>query len=773
MYDRALPKKLRDKILRELKAKPAKSIKHGDHDQSDHGAWAHGGALDKYMTPKNEKEFAKAIEPLYDEVTRSWKPNEEWLAQGGLERVDIYSLAAYAGTGYIDINETLRNGLPDYTDDNKPKEMAGVAASLDRTLSKMSLPKDMVLHRGMSFDTKEELAFLKPGAVYTDPAYGSTSVDRTQAFAFANGFVSGGGEYQVIWDIDAPAGNKGFPMWMAWGNQQHNEGEILLPRNSHYRIDSVEFAKQNPDVVGQTVRVKATLLPDTPTKSLKHGDHDQSEHGNWATGGGFLAKNAEKFKAAGGTIDKPVKATDSPRADYAVAPGKYHWDDLVNKAVAANDARIKALNELEILPMESGYDIDSPKYDKELERFDKAYGEADRLALGYKLSMDAITSTPFNDVIVARGLDGGIVGALAYYIPSDESQLTVQLLGSTHEVSGTGTALMREAMAVALDKGIPFQVLEPVEDARPWYESLGLGPLQMSEGTVYHPSKPMYRVEPDALKEILGSPVKSLKHGDHDQLDHGSWATGGGFRKVSESEFETAYNRNSASTILPPSDGVRRALALYSAAKIDDDDGTPVHASINSALRQGRTLEQALGELEPEDKKVFKEFDKQFQPKDKGWREVPAVLIQETRLFRGMPALLYPDDVEALRSGQPFDFGFGNLKPGDVVADAGYGSTSTDARHAQYFGLKPVIPQDEQTEDSPEQIPVIWQITAPEGTPALSVNHNIDPADQVYGEEEIILGRDTHYEITKVTYNPAGSVLVEAKVIPTHGPAKP
>jgi hypothetical protein len=267
--------------------------------------------------------------------------------------------------------------------------------------------------------------------------------------------------------------------------------------------------------------------------------------------------------------------------------------------------------------------------------------------------------------------------------------------------------------------------------------------------------------------------TKSIKHGDHDQDDHGNWATGGGFRKVSANEFEEAYKRNSASTVLPANEGVRRSLALYSAAKIDDDDGTPVHASINSALREGRTLDQALRELEPEDKKAFKEFDKQFQPTDKGWKEVPAVLIQETRLFRGMPALLYPEDVESLRSGQPFDFGFGILKPGDVVADAGYGSTSTDARHAQYFGYKPVIPPDEQTEDSPEQIPVVWQITAPEGTPALSVNHNIDPADQVYGEEEIILARDTHYEITNVTYNAAGSVLVEARVIPTHGTAKP
>jgi hypothetical protein len=43
MYDDVLPKKLRDKILRELKAKPAKSLKHGDHDQSEHGSWATGG----------------------------------------------------------------------------------------------------------------------------------------------------------------------------------------------------------------------------------------------------------------------------------------------------------------------------------------------------------------------------------------------------------------------------------------------------------------------------------------------------------------------------------------------------------------------------------------------------------------------------------------------------------------------------------------------------------------------------------------------------------
>jgi hypothetical protein len=644
-----------------------KSLKHGDHDQSDHGSWAHGGGFDK-ITAAERKDFNKTVSAALNDLIEKNDKSEEgnkvvnWAVadRHGWSNEDVAVLRMYTGQGANDINESLRGDYPKQGI-HTIYEQAAMTETLDRMLaSGGKLPQDMMVYRGMSFEdekaAEDVLGQWKPGQVWTDPGFGSTSVHRNTAQAFANGFLAGGGETQVLWEINAPEGNSAFPMWNLFTHPAEQEGEILFPRDAHYRIDSVESKSGNPDgFAKQIVTIKATMLADnsvksvkhgdhdqsdhgnwatagadheytgkprsansrarmgehtdrygdperresgrrsgsrnlgrevtymeivalesykgggygeinrflrgtqegddwtkdridavkslalpttepmtvtrmmplfavegiaagqiyedkgfmstgkgdrpaqffhgypvqmqievpagTPvvdfdnfsgldgwgnierevtlmpstqlvidrveqrdwnrdfgptetdglkvyarlvpaTKSIKHADHDQSDHGNWATGGGVLTRNAERFKAAGGTIDKPVKATDSPRSDYATPTGLYgggsgvravvwHWDDLVNKGVAADDARTKAEEANMNLWETTKLDIESPEYEKESDKFQKAFQEADRLALGYKLTVDAITSTPFNEVIVARGADGGIVGALA------------------------------------------------------------------------------------------------------------------------------------------------------------------------------------------------------------------------------------------------------------------------------------------------------------------------------------------------------------------------
>lgn len=512
-----------------------------------------------------------------------------------------------------------------------------------------------------------------------------------------------------------------------------------------------------------------------PAKSLKHGDHDQSDHGAWAHGGNILSEHL----------------TDSARAKFEAAAEKA-FDNAAEKwSLDKEMVKEIGLSKMEVAALmayggDGAADVNRTlrlsEEDKDSIEFWSKYNEGEQAVMS-SLMDDAIAKSSLPEqTILHRGMSFGT-----------EEEASFIKAGSVYTDPGYGSTSkdMITASNFAMDPdgektvGVLWKITAPAG-----YPSLPMSEiLESGEQEVILARDAHYRIDKVSTtgpEENQGMTVilvratllpvgttKSLKHGDHDQSEHGNWATGGGFRKVSKNEFADAYSRNSASTILPPSEGVSRALSLYSAAKVDDDNGTPVHASINSALREGKTLAQALGELDPEDKKAFKEFDKQFQPKDKGWKEVPAVLIQETRLYRAMPALLSPDDAQALRAGQPFDFGFGQIKAGDVFADPGYGSTSTEYRHAEPFGSRPVIQQEEYTDMTPEQVPVIWKITAPEGTPALSVNHNMSAADRVYGEEEVILARDTHYEITNVTYNPIGSVLVEARVIPTHGTAKP
>ena len=49
-------------------------------------------------------------------------------------------------------------------------------------------------------------------------------------------------------------------------------------------------------------------------KSIKHGDHDQSEHGNWANGGEYTGT---------GTKDDPIKTSDVEIAARALGEGKH------------------------------------------------------------------------------------------------------------------------------------------------------------------------------------------------------------------------------------------------------------------------------------------------------------------------------------------------------------------------------------------------------------------------------------------------------------------
>jgi hypothetical protein len=751
-------------IKLDLVPSSTKSLKHADHDQSDHGNWAEK----RDQIEKEDAERAK---------------NDPW-KDSPVSRSDAYaSMAHYADFGYIPINRFLRGSDGDRPFSTKDKILQDVK-NIDAMFTVATpLAEDLKVFRGVAYEQGSEMIV---GRIFTDAGYTSTSRNAITPFGFMDETAS----RQYMMEITVPAGSKVAQVELS------NEAETLLPRGSQFKITGLRND-------GITI-VEATLINNL--KSLKHADHDQSDHGNWATGGGVLTRNAERFKAAGGTIDKPVKATDSPRSDYATPTGLYgggsgvrsviwHWDDLVNKAVAADDARTKAEEANMNLWETTKLDIESPEYEKESDKFQKAFEEANRLALGYKLTVDAITSTPFNEVIVARGADGSIVGALAYYMPPDNSQFTVQLLGSTHEVSGTGTALMREAMGIALDKGVPFQVLDPVEDAQPWYESLGLGPLQMSDGDVYHASKPLYRVEPDALREILGT-TKSVKHGDHDQTDHGNWARG--FDAPSTSVPSPAnstttvplwwHERDQTVSLDNMRNGmeasVREALDAYTHWSADDgyETGTRLafHSALNEQLRAGVPRFKAVEAVarlfaEADDEELVAKLGRGFMDIDNALRD--SKVKEDMMVTRASSPIMSIQELEAAAKGESINIYGQEIAPGAVYSDAGIISTSADMTYqsTQFFA---------QNWDSPEgledwQVPttVRWNINLPSGAPALDLRA-LGFASQ-HGEDEVLLPRNTHFRIDGVDVQlppmdgGSAKVTVSATVIPTHSTTKP
>jgi hypothetical protein len=446
MYDNVLPKKLRDKIFRELKDKPAKSVKHEagpDHDQADHGSWARGAA--------------------------------------GLSVNQARAVSSYYGNGYSIVNEYLRAGTQPDPGENEFGSVEKFVEHLDLAIEKAGpTAKPYTLYRGIS---TEYLKSLTPGAVFQEDAFASFSKEPgvAEEFAAPEKHSSGSG---LVLQLELPAGSKALDMAKVnFSAGLSDEEEMLLPRGSQFEIISPAIPVTNQDDGDwneTTNYVKIRLIP--PTKSIKHEagpDHDQADHGNWARGGARLNEYDGKFKEAGGTLES--KTVVSPK-DSRSERGKI--ERLRNKVIDMRDG------------LERGSD-----QDRKLKTIIEGYRMMD---LAFQSQVDYSSNSA---VITAKDSNGKIVGALSYYAPEDYPQITAQFLGTSHEVAGTGTALMREAMQLALDGNKTFAVLDPLEQARPWYESLGLGPIVTRLDSLGG-SKKLYTADPDKLKEILGSPAK-------------------------------------------------------------------------------------------------------------------------------------------------------------------------------------------------------------------------------------------------------------------------
>jgi hypothetical protein len=503
-------------------------------------------------------------------------------------------------------------------------------------------------------------------------------------------------------------------------------------------------------------------LKGKPAKSLKHGDHDQSDHGSWATGGGVLARNADKFKEAGGKTTSHVFKTEAAMMKKLVKDitGLHKDRDGIVKAIHAQEDKGKDAAAL---------------YRKKL--------GIDLLQKALQPQEDYSSNTR---VLISRGPDGKMCGALSYYEPQGEPFLTVQFLGSTQDVSGTGTALMREAMQIALDGNKTFAVLEPIEDARTWYESLGLGEMVFDRRT----NSKYYEVGPDALKEILGSPVKSIKHGDHDQSEHGNWATGGGFSKPNAEDVRrTKINAMFSKTTEPmywvngsaqSRDQTFLALDAYTHWN-PGDGGNPFHHELNDALRSGSSISKASKDVaakygdsdDPEDvKKMRGDLFSGFREVDQLLKE--SKMIEDTAVLRQSTFVMTADGWANVVSGGPLEIYGMTIEPGAVISDSGYVSTSSDTsgQSTQYFGAN--FPPGTSYSQDNAPVSVKWDITVPKGAPALDLKALGYSSN--HGEGEILLPRNTHFRIDSYEAMPQtmpgapGQLKVSATVVPTHYP---
>jgi GNAT superfamily N-acetyltransferase len=393
-----------------------KSLKHADHDQSEHGSWADDSGVEKEGRERKDPWEGSLItrEKAYEVV------NE------------------YTGRLYNNINRHLRGTDKGANDADIEEKVDAMDAAFFR--APMSR-EDRTVYRGVSVNVGRELV---AGETFKDEGYTSTTTDMR----VTGDFTGYGGGPKYVMEITVPSGTQFIEV------EESSEKEIILNRGSRFSVEEIREE-------GDARIIVATLLTgyQGKSKSIKHGDHDQSEHGNWASGNTGERPNVVQ-------LGQPYP-TRAPHASTGYAEPE--------SSVALPNGRS--------VDIQSGGDAVSGGYNGYFVMHDKETGER----MGY--------------------LDYQSSGS------GDDKRVQIAMVETTEGYRGQGVATALLARLVA---EFPETKIEPgstTEDGGRWWQS---------------------------VKPLLPASSKSLKHldGDHDQSDHGSWATGiTGGAKLPASEF--------------------------------------------------------------------------------------------------------------------------------------------------------------------------------------------------------------------------------------------
>ena len=244
--------------------------------------------------------------------------------------------------------------------------------------------------------------------------------------------------------------------------------------------------------------VRANKSAAAHVKSLfatKHGDHDQSEHGNWASGGGSNAGSADgKEKSKPGFY------------------GSDHWDKpgMPKTVVVSEMSRDKY--DRAILPMPEKYVAGS----------ERAHGRSAWTAV---TTADSNGWLDENDDVtkLTSGLD--IPYIPAENITSPEAwAFALGFANGTLDLapSDDNEGNVIEGMSRSRDKEDFITLVDRLTDVN----------AHSSAETFQSLIDTWDDFGPGASKKSLRV-KRSTKHGDHDQSEHGNWATGGGNDKES------------------------------------------------------------------------------------------------------------------------------------------------------------------------------------------------------------------------------------------------
>ena len=304
--------------------------KHGDHDQTTHGSWA-VGRYPKDSVPKarnGAKDYAYKKGIKQDD---SIDYNKVVANRERASRIaDIYESLPKVDTDAIDEYESLASEVEEQFD-FMTKELGIKVEFVDNDPYKSS--KEM-------FDdaSKGVLKVLSTQTTGAHPLFSNNQNDKFRAVHDYFGHAATGRGFGQDGEEAA---------WVHHSQMFTEKARAALTtetrgQNSFYNSKGKQFADQKVALLPEefwkvpvsfTKRIKVIYFDYGLKPVLKHGEHDQSEHGNWARG--YTADEVKRIEA----MDKVGPSTDDLKN---ILGGKKEYTDEDKILVVENDSDLYA-----------------------------------------------------------------------------------------------------------------------------------------------------------------------------------------------------------------------------------------------------------------------------------------------------------------------------------------------------------------------------------------------------------------------------------------------
>lgn len=215
----------------------------------------------------------------------------------------VKAVTSYTGHKFDHINRRLRGNSP------VDKKIVG---ALDALFAERVLKSPITTYRGVNAPPKA-LMNLKVGDVFADKGYTSTSSSKRIASEFA-GAESVWAEEEddeggIIFEMSVPKGHSAIRFGLGLG-ALHDEQEVLLPRNSIFKVESVEPLRRGSKY--KKIKLSVVSIKGKDTFSADDGMMfavwEEPEHPR-NTDGTFKVKNAPDTGGNAGGYENPQKSS--------------------------------------------------------------------------------------------------------------------------------------------------------------------------------------------------------------------------------------------------------------------------------------------------------------------------------------------------------------------------------------------------------------------------------------------------------------------------------